>query len=530
MTSRGLVSKPIVAQENERLAIQVALDSDRTAKQRNADGQFATPPTLAKEIVEFALQMLPYGGIDFLEPSCGSGAFFSALLNVKGRRKLRSAVGVELDPRFASAAQDLWGAHGLQVVEGDFTQFALRDERRFNFLIANPPYVRHHHLDGEQKSRLIEATQRSCGISVSGLAGLYVHFVLLSSRLLAPGAVSAWLIPTEFMDVNYGRALREYLASHVTLLRIHRFDPEDVQFDDALVSSSVVVFRNEKPQGSGAADFSFGGTLVAPRERSSIPFRALRPSEKWSHYYRGASDGLPLGPTIGDLFKIQRGIATGSNSVFILPRSDADELGIRDENLRPILPSPRFLGGLVVDTDRRGYPCIEDPLTLIDCRYATEEQLEERDPVLYKYFLDAASPETREGYLIRKRSPWFRQEQREAAPYVCTYMGRGRSDERPFRFIWNRSRAIATNLYLMIYPRGVLADFIASDEESARTFHEVWLGITGDDLRRGGRVYGGGLHKMEPRELANMSAEAFLTKLPSGARDQLLATQQSLNL
>ena len=47
------------------------------------------------------------------------------------------------------------------------------------------------------------------------------------------------------MDVNYGKAVKHYLLSRVTLLHIHRFDPNDVQFADALVSSAVVWFRNK---------------------------------------------------------------------------------------------------------------------------------------------------------------------------------------------------------------------------------------------------------------------------------------------
>ncbi len=61
------------------------------------------------------------------------------------------------------------------------------------------------------------------------------------------GAMAGWLIPGEFMDVNYGRELKAYLLRQVTLLRIHRFDPAALQFSDALVSSAMVWLRNEPP-------------------------------------------------------------------------------------------------------------------------------------------------------------------------------------------------------------------------------------------------------------------------------------------
>ena len=42
--------------------------------------------------------------------------------------------------------------------------------------------------------------------------------------------------------------MERYLRERVTLLHIHRFDPGDVQFADALVSSAVVWFRNSPPR------------------------------------------------------------------------------------------------------------------------------------------------------------------------------------------------------------------------------------------------------------------------------------------
>jgi len=97
---------------------------------------------------------------------------------------------------------------------------------------------------------------------VHGLAGLYVYFVLLATAWMADGGYAAWLIPSEFMDVNYGAVLKRYLTDHVTLIRVHRFDPADVQFDDALVSSAVLVFQKTPPPPDHVVAFTFGGTLL----------------------------------------------------------------------------------------------------------------------------------------------------------------------------------------------------------------------------------------------------------------------------
>ena len=88
---------------------------------------------------------------------------------------------------------------------------------------------------------------QATGLRLSGQAGLYAHFMLQAHAWMRRGALAGWLIPSEFMDVNYGRELKAYLLRQVTLLRIHRFDPSEGQFDDALVSSSVLWFRNQRP-------------------------------------------------------------------------------------------------------------------------------------------------------------------------------------------------------------------------------------------------------------------------------------------
>ena len=143
--------------------------------ERNRLGQFATPPELARQIAEITLSYCD-GPVRFLEPSVGAGAFFEALLASCPAERIAAARGVEIDPRFAAASRRLWGGRGLEVVEGDFCQ--IQPRREATLILANPPYTRHHHLSAEQKAAL---QARTAGFGpISGLAGLYLYFVLLA--------------------------------------------------------------------------------------------------------------------------------------------------------------------------------------------------------------------------------------------------------------------------------------------------------------------------------------------------------------
>jgi hypothetical protein len=165
-------------------------------------------------------------------------------------------------------------------------------------VFANPPYVRHHALGPERKRHLQSLVLRRVGLRISGLAGLYCHFLLLSRAWMREGAVGAWLIPSEWMSVNYGEVLRTFFTRCVKLLRIHRFDTEDVRFDDALVSSCVVWFANLPPDGEDVL-FTGGRDIERPATRRTFRLDELRRDVKWPPCPRCSSDGgLRLGRTV----------------------------------------------------------------------------------------------------------------------------------------------------------------------------------------------------------------------------------------
>jgi len=499
--------------EESRLQEQERLDALKTALERNKLGQFATPPELAKSIARYALTLMGGNPVRFLDPAVGTGSFFSALYQESSSHSIESAVGVELDPLFAKASNDLWATSGLQVVTGDFTKQP-RPEKPFNLVLSNPPYVRHHHLSTTEKVRLKERLAQSLNLDISGLAGLYCYFLLLCHDWLEDEGLGVWLIPSEFMDVNYGVILRRYLTESVTLLHIHRFCPTDVQFTDALVSSAVVIFRKSSPPAGHSVRFSLGGSIENPKSEASIPLDVLVRSGKWTQFPEGTMAERNGEPTLGDLFAIKRGLATGANSFFILTDAEIEHWDIPRAFLKPILPGPRHLAEDIVDAMPGGTPEVSPQLYLLDC-IEDEDEIKASWPRFYEYLQKGREQNIHSSYITSHRAPWYSQEKRPPAPFLCTYMGRSRNGKNPFRFLWNRSQATAHNVYLLLYPKGQLRDALSNHPELEANVFRALQHITTAQMLSEGRVYGGGLHKVEPKELAQIPARSVIESMAS---------------
>ncbi len=521
--------------EAERLRIQAQLDATKTQLARNKLGQFATPTVLATQMLEYAQSLFPSKTkIRFLDPAIGTGSFFSALLHTFPFTRIDSAIGYEIDPLYGNAARKIWHDTPLELHNTDFTR-ALppdKDNTKYNLLICNPPYVRHHHVSKDEKQRLQILGEQATGIKFGQQAGLYCHFLSLSHSWMAKNGVAGWLIPSEFMDVNYGQKIKKYLLHNVTLLRIHRFKSEDVQFVDALVSSAVVWFINKTSDTSHDVEFTYGGTLAKPEVSTFISTDTLQDAIKWTKFpsptYKDASPSSALPKEIlkqdkvhsaerrntfllSDLFEVKRGLATGSNDFFLLTQEQIRKYQISNEHLTPILPSPRYLTSSEIKADEHGNPLLESLLFLLTCNMS-EEEVSANHPSLWEYLQTGVEIGVNHNYLCSHRKPWYSQENRPASLFLCSYMGRkSHKREKPFRFILNHSKALATNAYHILYPKAHIRQALQDDPQLARS---LWMGlnaITQERLTDEGRVYGGGLHKMEPKELGNVSADGLLS-------------------
>ncbi len=490
--------------EIKRQNLQVELDGKKTQKERNVLGQFSTPNPLATDILKFAKTLLPRNQkIRFLDPAFGTGSFYSALLNQFTDAKIEFAKGYEIDEHYGKPSIKLWNSTKLSYEIADFTrQKSPEEDEKFNLLICNPPYVRHHHIG--DKEYLRAKAKNSANIELNGLTGLYCYFMAIAHSWMKNNALAGWLIPSEFMDVNYGQAIKDYLLKEVTLIRIHRFDPNEVQFDDALVSSAVVWFKNKKPNKKHSIKFSFGGTLINSKIEKTIESDKLISESKWTRFplldERTSEDYLKL----NDFFDVKRGIATGNNKYFIISADKIEEKQLPISQFRPILPSPRNLETFVIKSDGKGNPKVSKKLFVLDSKLPIEE-IAILYPNLKAYLDEGIKSGVTDGYICKNKKVWYSQENRPDCLFYCTYIGRsGNENKKPFNFILNESKAIVTNSYLMLYPKPFLQELFNGNPELIQTVYDSLNRINREDMLVEGRVYGGGMHKLEPKELSKV--------------------------
>ena len=116
------------------------------------------------------------------------------------------------------------------------------------------------------------------------------------------------------------------------------------------------------------------------------------------------------------------------------------------------------------------------------------------------------------------------QEKRTPPPLIFSYMSRAQNGNGTnFRFFLNLTTAITTNVFLNIYLKPSLEKEILNGNLSYEQILNQLESIKQDTLNKHGRSYGGGLFKLEPKELLSIP-------LPNSFRKYISKQEKQLDL
>ena len=215
----------------------------------------------------------------------------------------------------------------------------------FDVVIANPPYVRQERIKAAKPA--LKATFPDV---YAGTADLFVYFYARAFGLLRPNGVMCFITPNKFMRANYGKKLRQFLATQKSLQMVIDFG--DLSVFDATTYPMIVVARNQQPHGNTLKVLEITSlddlpNLIHKLEAAyNLPQKTLTaegwqltPPEIRAVMDRIKAAGTPLEKYVDG--KIFYGIKTGFNEAFIIDEAQRNALIAQDprsaEVIKPYL-------------------------------------------------------------------------------------------------------------------------------------------------------------------------------------------------
>jgi N-6 DNA Methylase len=450
-------------------------------KERRVSGAIYTPHSIVRSMVSWlSTQAKPERIVD---PGAGSGRF---ILAAGKAFPLAHLVAVELNPFAALILRANLDAYGWRfrttVLVDDYRAVNLPPFEGRTAFIGNPPYVRHHEISIQWKV-WYAASFAKLGINASNLAGLHLHFFLQTRLLAKNGDIGAFITSAEWMDVNYGSALRKLLIEELGCVALHVLKPTVEAFPGTATTASISCFRiGEFKNPLRIRSVVNLGRLNGLTKGVLVGREKLRTEQRWSTFVRPSTADVGGIIELGELFRVHRGQVTGANRIWI---SGEHTEGLPDRVKLPCVTKAKDLiqAGAnlrTVDVLRR---VIDLPLALDG--FSREEMRR-----IAKFLAWAKFHGADQSYIAQHRKAWWSVGLKAPAPILCTYMAR-----RAPQFTFNACAARHINIAHGLYPRqalttGVLNRLVA------------WLNL--NIGIGGGRTYSGGLTKFEPREIERL--------------------------
>ncbi len=443
-----------------------------------ARGAFYTPEGLTRFLVRWGVQSRDER---VLEPSCGDGAFVTALVDrfrdLGGGASGSHLIGVEREPSEAKKARSLAPDADIRVL--DFFDLDPTEVAPVDVAIGNPPYIRYHGFTGSDREKAL-GRARLQGVELTRLASSWAHFTVHAAGFLKPTGRLALVLPAELLHTDYGQPVRDFLLRRFASLVVIAFDR--MVFPEAQVDAVLLLASNDGPPG-----------LQVVRVRDADGLEALdlavveggngHDAKRWSsavdadagEVYRRAvqSQGVQR---LGDFASVDIGFVTGANDFFVLSAHEAEARGLPPSVLSPAVRRPRDVPGLTVRPAELSW--------LLDL--AGDRDLPES---VGMYLSEGERDGIPGRYKCRVRKPWYavpipRQRPDAFIPYM-SHLGP--------RLIVNDLSARSTNLLhgVSLHPSGPAARVLAVAMCSSLTLLSAEIE---------GRAYGGGVLKVETRE------------------------------
>jgi adenine-specific DNA-methyltransferase len=465
-------------------------------------GGFYTPAPLVRHALQRLQQLLPSRqGLRMLEPGAGDGAFLRGL----GPTGIDpgEVVAVEIDPEAVEASRVALRTCGVpgQVIQASTLAWSLRNDRDFDAVIGNLPFVRFQFVDQKDRSDALRHGE-DLGVSVAGVANLWLPMLLASLRHLRRGGAFVLVLPAEcFTGISAGTARRWLLANMDDL----RCDLYPAGSFPGVLQEIVLLSGRRIQESAGMRTLR----VVQHRDHCSSADFDESVAETQDHLIRVGNDSwthllltrthlaaleearsLDCVRQLGLVARFEVAAVTGANSFFSLSLQDVCGRDLHRWS-RPLLARLRHAPGLrFTKLDHQNAANAGVPAFMFDASLSPIDPAKHTG--VHDYIAEGERRGLHERYKCRIRDPWY------AIPYIKrgALLLSKRCHRYP-RMILNETDAVTTDT---IY-RGRMMDPSARPVDVVAGFHNS-LTLLSAELA--GRNFGGGVLELVPSEVARL--------------------------
>ncbi len=478
---------------------------------RKKFAQFFTPFELASLMADWLLGNPNL--ITVLEPAFGLGVFSRALSSKKSDLLIK---GFDIDDKIFAEAKEIF--FDSSNVDLHLEDYMFNDwNNKYDGIICNPPYFKFHDYDNKT---ILNEIENRLKIKLNGFTNLYTLFLLKSINQLKSNGRLAYIIPSEFLNSDYGKLVKSALIKNKVLRHIVVFDFEENVFDDALTTACILLCSNDK--NNQTVKFSTIKTIVdielVKTYISEYPINSLggstfnvselKPEVKWRKYYQ-AQNGIKYNNLIpfSSVAKVVRGIATGANEYFTFSKSKANRYGIDEKHLLPCICKAVDVKDNFFTKDNYNSLIKNDRQTFL------LNAIGSKDENVLKYIEFGEISGIDKKYLTACRTPWYALENRPPSPIWVSVFNRS-----GLKFIRNEASISNLTTFHCVYPvQNSLFDNVSVDVLFAYLLTDAAREIFEDNRRE----YGNGLQKFEPNDL-NKAMMLDLTLLDKKTENKIL--------
>lgn len=446
---------------------------------RKKYAQFFTPVQIADFMASWVL-----GNhntcVDILEPAFGLGVFTKALHKISSNFRVE---GYDIDKTIYSYASDILLDSEMQISLFNEDYLTASWTSKYDGIICNPPYLKFHDYDN---ATLVPLINRKLKTQLNGFTNIYTLFLLKSIAQMKEDGRLAYIIPSEFLNADYGVEVKRALLKSGVLKHVIVVDFTQCAFDDALTTACILLC--EKDGCSNVVHFSnirdVEDLCSSLTSHTTYNTCELDPEVKWKQYYESSRSSKydHLVP-FSTFAKVTRGIATGANNYFTFKSSKADLYNLPNECLLPCVCHAVDIQGDFFTPNDFELLAKSDKSVFLFNGNANSTNIHVK-----KYLKLGVDNGIDKKYLTSSRSPWYAIEKRQPSPIWVSVFNRN-----GLRFVRNDALVHNLTTFHCVYNIGEVNTDIL--------FSYLLTDVAKEILLDNSRQYGNGLVKFEPNDL-----------------------------